>query len=67
MIEETKSLTWYFGYGSNMNRGIFENRRGMLNPSTGPNRLPPSDVHSTTLLLFTRHDTREHNPFDSPL
>src|SRR5215469_3063520 len=29
MIEETKSLTWYFGYGSNMNRGIFENRRGM--------------------------------------
>jgi cation transport regulator ChaC len=29
MIDETKSLTWYFGYGSNMNRGIFENRRGM--------------------------------------
>jgi cation transport regulator ChaC len=29
MIEETKSLTRYFGYGSNMNRGIFENRRGM--------------------------------------
>ena len=29
MIEETKSLTWYFSYGSNMNRGIFENRRGM--------------------------------------
>ena len=29
MRDETKSLTWYFGYGSNMNRGIFENRRGM--------------------------------------
>ena len=29
MIEETISMTWYFGYGSNMNRGIFENRRGM--------------------------------------
>jgi cation transport regulator ChaC len=29
MSDETKNLTWYFGYGSNMNRGIFENRRGM--------------------------------------
>ena len=26
---ETKALTWYFAYGSNMNRGIFESRRGM--------------------------------------
>jgi len=29
MSDETKALTWYFGYGSNMNRGIFESRRGM--------------------------------------
>ena len=29
MSDETKALTWYFGYGSNMNRGIFEGRRGM--------------------------------------
>jgi cation transport regulator ChaC len=29
MSDETKTLTWYLGYGSNMNRGIFENRRGM--------------------------------------
>lgn len=29
MSDETKNLTWYLGYGSNMNRGIFENRRGM--------------------------------------
>jgi cation transport regulator ChaC len=29
MSDETKALTWYLGYGSNMNRGIFENRRGM--------------------------------------
>ena len=26
---ETKALTWYLAYGSNMNRGIFESRRGM--------------------------------------
>ena len=29
MSDETKALTWYLAYGSNMNRGIFENRRGM--------------------------------------
>ena len=29
MNEETSSLVWYLGYGSNMNRGIFEERRGM--------------------------------------
>ena len=29
MSEETKALTWYLAYGSNMNRGIFESRRGM--------------------------------------
>jgi gamma-glutamylcyclotransferase len=29
MSDETKILTWYLGYGSNMNRGIFESRRGM--------------------------------------
>jgi gamma-glutamylcyclotransferase len=29
MSDETKALTCYFGYGSNMNRGIFESRRGM--------------------------------------
>jgi cation transport regulator ChaC len=29
MRDETKALTWYLGYGSNMNRGIFEKRRGM--------------------------------------
>jgi gamma-glutamylcyclotransferase len=29
MKEETKALTRYFGYGSNLNRGIFENRRGI--------------------------------------
>jgi len=29
MSDETKNLTWYLGYGSNMNRGIFETRRGM--------------------------------------
>jgi gamma-glutamylcyclotransferase len=29
MSYETKTLTWYLGYGSNMNRGIFEDRRGM--------------------------------------
>jgi hypothetical protein len=29
MSDETKALTWYLGYGSNMNRGIFESRRGM--------------------------------------
>src|SRR5260221_6253392 len=29
MSDGTKDLTWYLGYGSNMNRGIFENRRGM--------------------------------------
>ena len=29
MSDETKALTWYFAYGSNMNRGIFESRRGM--------------------------------------
>jgi cation transport regulator ChaC len=29
MTNETQELTWYLGYGSNMNRGIFENRRGM--------------------------------------
>src|SRR5260370_33269010 len=29
MSYETKALTWYLAYGSNMNRGIFESRRGM--------------------------------------
>ena len=29
MSDETKNLTWYLGYGSNMNGGIFESRRGM--------------------------------------
>ncbi|HEV2172451.1 MAG TPA: gamma-glutamylcyclotransferase family protein [Nitrospira sp.] len=29
MSDETKALTWYFAYGSNMNRGIFEKRRDM--------------------------------------
>ena len=29
MSDEAKALTWYLGYGSNMNRGIFETRRGM--------------------------------------
>ena len=29
MSDETKALTWYLAYGSNMNRGVFENRRGM--------------------------------------
>ena len=29
MSGETKALTWYLAYGSNMNRGIFESRRGM--------------------------------------
>jgi gamma-glutamylcyclotransferase len=29
MSDETKALTWYLAYGSNMNRGIFEGRRGM--------------------------------------
>jgi gamma-glutamylcyclotransferase len=29
MSDGTKALTWYFAYGSNMNRGIFEGRRSM--------------------------------------
>jgi|SRR5580704_8232840 cation transport regulator ChaC len=29
MSDETKALTWYLAYGSNMNRSIFEGRRGM--------------------------------------
>jgi gamma-glutamylcyclotransferase len=29
MSDETKALTWYLAYGSNMNRGIFVSRRGM--------------------------------------
>ncbi|MGC2306420.1 gamma-glutamylcyclotransferase family protein [Candidatus Binatus sp.] len=29
MNEGSKGLTWYLAYGSNMNRGIFEIRRGM--------------------------------------
>src|SRR5271163_467475 len=29
MSDEPKALTWYLAYGSNMNRGIFESRRGM--------------------------------------
>ena len=29
MNDETKALTWYLAYGSNMNRGIFERRRGV--------------------------------------
>lgn len=27
--DETSAVTWYLGYGSNMNRGVFEGRRGM--------------------------------------
>jgi len=29
MRDDTNGLIWYLGYGSNMNRGIFEGRRGM--------------------------------------
>ena len=29
MSDDTKALKWYLAYGSNMNRGIFESRRGM--------------------------------------
>jgi gamma-glutamylcyclotransferase len=29
MNEESKALVWYLAYGSNMNSGIFESRRGM--------------------------------------
>src|SRR5215469_18572605 len=29
MSDETKALTWYLAYGSNMNRSIFESRRGI--------------------------------------
>jgi cation transport regulator ChaC len=29
MSNESKVLTWYLAYGSNMNRGIFETRRGI--------------------------------------
>jgi gamma-glutamylcyclotransferase len=29
MSDETKALMWYLAFGSNMNRGIFEDRRGM--------------------------------------
>jgi cation transport regulator ChaC len=29
MSDETKALTWYLTYGSNMNRSVFEGRRGM--------------------------------------
>ena len=29
MSDETKALTWYLAYGSNMNSRIFETRRGM--------------------------------------
>jgi len=29
MSPDTNNLTWYLAYGSNMNRGIFESRRGM--------------------------------------
>jgi cation transport regulator ChaC len=29
MSPDAKALTWYLAYGSNMNRGIFESRRGM--------------------------------------
>ncbi len=29
LSDVTKALTWYLAYGSNMNRGIFEGRRGM--------------------------------------
>jgi cation transport regulator ChaC len=27
--DENQALTWYFGYGSNMNGSIFEGRRSM--------------------------------------
>ena len=29
MNDVREDLTWYLAYGSNMNRGVFENRRGM--------------------------------------
>ena len=29
MNDESKGLAWYLAYGSNMNRGIFQSRRGM--------------------------------------
>jgi gamma-glutamylcyclotransferase len=29
MSDVAKALTWYLAYGSNMNCGVFENRRGM--------------------------------------
>jgi cation transport regulator ChaC len=29
MSDEIKDLTWYLAYGSNMNRGIFQSRRGV--------------------------------------
>jgi cation transport regulator ChaC len=34
--DEANSLTWYFGYGSNMNRRIFVDRRGMRPQQTRP-------------------------------
>src|SRR5258705_10355646 len=37
--DETKALTWYLAYGSNMNRGIFEGRRGMRPIQAQPARL----------------------------
>jgi gamma-glutamylcyclotransferase len=36
MSDESKNLTWYLGYGSNMNRDIFESRRGMRPIQTHP-------------------------------
>jgi len=35
MINESKGLIWYLGYGSNMNRGIFEGRRGYAPDTSG--------------------------------
>jgi gamma-glutamylcyclotransferase len=39
MQDETESVTWYFSYGSNMNRAIFVDRRGMHPLQTRPARL----------------------------
>jgi cation transport regulator ChaC len=37
--DETEGLIWYFSYGSNMNRGVFVDRRAMHPLQTRPARL----------------------------
>jgi hypothetical protein len=39
MSDETKALMWSLAFGSNMNRGIFEDRRGMRPIHAQPARL----------------------------